>query len=1233
MPYIKSHSNYALKKKHQIVDDGTVFERDITTIGAVNQFAPGQTPIYRSGNFIITVRGDRGGTNQYNTQKWEQSNNSGETWTLSNIADMVSKDENQDDTKIVLKNDYYDFRDFAYYGSLTELFRSSMNDILDRFPGELYCISGSGEVGAVYYTSSYTEDLETIETSVRLGGDSYYEVSNPFGINIHAAEAPKDADPLKYFANGGYKNYTVNGANITTYSVSYETPTHGKENEDKYFCKGDKLATITINTTTIYAYLGDNNVVYYLHSGNGGTYIRPTGDVITEFYNGCNDLERIMLNPNTSPMYKATFSVIKENDYGYYRELEEFIFPTSEGGYNPATESSYIDRLVAIGEFYDENLTDNLYRSMTHEAIKNFDWSYTREYDEDAEEEHFEGGQKIQKALRIFAREFDEQKKYIDNIKNTGRITYDERANIPDYFLADVCEDDGWDIKSVIPYDLEGSNNDWNNTANILNNVKPHKYSQSSKSAVTPYNSSYIGDGTKNGYFVTCESSSTTDVSGHLKGWYRQKKDNVTYYTISASSAPYTFGFPSDRIVNRIKSYSDDANKYTYMDVNNEFLKRLKLNSKAIWRHKGTLEGIEMILGMFGLKSKRWIKKSGNVRYSGDTISPDYDITEYTQFTNPIVDKLDTVRNVFPIDWVNSTKTITYDNRATSNYTLPGSMGASYIPYQGLPVAFIDVDEETRKLYPNFNKNEQLDGNPYFQMNGGWLAKTISGKQNFQFDADDNIVHCPVSAGTVTEDGFVIDNQKLYKETVRSIRRVENLRELLSIPQSELYDGIICYVGRIDDETAIIDGEAFTIEHDGNDRYVRLTRSGGFVKVGGLYFDEDIVVLGSDLSAETYSLDDKLDGYEIKAYIASDDTFVCKSATSDQYSVNNFKIVKNNDSDSGYSNYFKLNDTVFSDMITYSQSEDGWVRLKTSDRDYRKINTIYNYYEGNNGHNGNMKYDSGHEYFTYFQRLFKYAEDNDLFDTRCYGEGYNHLYENLHPSGNTIGFSGLIHSNEDVTDYDGYLSADTKVHYFGNYKTRKSDNTIDKIYVYGTDYKINGLFHIVCLDGNNKVVGCLFPANPDTLNTTIKKNTVFPEGTTKIILNTTKKVGDGWEDGWVGSNGETISTSGYYHKTINLNDEGKLTSDITNELQYLNCRTYGETQPHTSTDPVTNQIVNNKRIRITFNMKNDFNSKQGQIELKYIDDIVMNYLTQLIPSTAIADIEYNFSKFTDNTTC
>ena len=152
--YIKSHSNYVLKSKHQTLADGsTIFERDITTIGGLNQFAPGQKPIYRSNNFIITVRDDGGISNQYNRKKWTENKVSGNIWTATALKSIVSNDEDDDDTKIVLKQDYYDFRDFCYYGSLSEMFRASITDIIARFPGELY-----GTDKNVYYTKTETVD-------------------------------------------------------------------------------------------------------------------------------------------------------------------------------------------------------------------------------------------------------------------------------------------------------------------------------------------------------------------------------------------------------------------------------------------------------------------------------------------------------------------------------------------------------------------------------------------------------------------------------------------------------------------------------------------------------------------------------------------------------------------------------------------------------------------------------------------------------------------------------------------------------------------------------------------------------------------------------------------------------------------------------------------------------------------------------------------------------------------
>jgi hypothetical protein len=60
---------------------------------------------------------------------------------------------------------------------------------------------------------------------------------------------------------------------------------------------------------------------------------------------------------------------------------------------------------------------------------------------------------------------------------------------------------------------------------------------------------------------------------------------------------------------------------------------------------------------------------------------------------------------------------------------------------------------------------------------------------------------------------------------------------------------------------------------------------------------------------------------------------------------------------------------------------------------------------------------------------------------------------------------------------------------------------------------------------------------------------------------------------------------------------------------------------------VTNDILNTKLIQIRFNLhyEEPF-SHDGQCELKYLDDIVMNYLTQMIPSTAILQIKYDKKK-------
>ena len=254
--------------------------------------------------------------------------------------------------------------------------------------------------------------------------------------------------------------------------------------------------------------------------------------------------------------------------------MEEFIFPTSYGGYNIDATSfgfnDYTSRLAEIGAYYDEYFTDNLYRSMTHEAIKNFDWTYTREFTYGDEEEFVHGGEKMQKALRVFAREFDEILSYINNIKNNDRVTYDERSNIPNYFLIDEVENDGWDVCLIYPYDLkefevdeygnykkdEDGNkivisNKYNNKGFQLsgdtNTNFIRQFTQNAKTEVTPYKKELLDY--PEGYFITCCSGSGNVQTCQYSG--------SPYYFVSAEGIGNTYVDPCSKgtssVKNRIK--------------------------------------------------------------------------------------------------------------------------------------------------------------------------------------------------------------------------------------------------------------------------------------------------------------------------------------------------------------------------------------------------------------------------------------------------------------------------------------------------------------------------------------------------------------------------------------------------------------------------------------------------------------------------------------------------------
>ena len=1075
--FIKTKSKYVLSKLHQDINNGKIFERDWSTIGGVDSFSPSQTPVYKSDNFIITVGNNPQISKSFDNDEWEKLEGD-EEWSLDKINQLPHVDE-EDDTESNndIKIDYYSLRDFAYYGSCKELIRVSINNILANFPGELYAhtfsIKGDEVSPMVFYddkSKGNTPDL--IETKPLAEGKILLE--NPFNINLHTSINNNESS-LKYFSNEGFKNYQLvigdNKYNITAYDVISNAKN----------CVGDLIATIklttNVKTINVYAYQGEDNVYYFVDNENKNIHIRPQEKFLNNFFKKLDVFEQILLNRNTNPLYKASFEVISENDYGFKTDIKDFIFPIGNGGYNigsnKASLEKYIKKLSDIASYYDEVFCDNLYRSLTHESIKNFDWTISK-LDTDETEMYQEGLDKISKIIRVFGRAFDDLKLRIDDIKNINNLSYDSINNTKDDFIATLCKYDGWDIKNIAPYYING-NVSINNKVNFIKD----------------YNSKYkpFTNVNKYGYFMKCDCDTRT-----MQKIYNNENKP---YIVDKCSKPKKICYP-------IKEYYNDK-EYTASEIFLHFLKMLKLNSRHLFRSKGTIHGLKEILALFGLKE-----------------GMDYTIKEYTLVTKPILDTYDNSKKDYHINWLNKTKTIQYANETYLN-----GNSENYI---GLPVIYKE-NGNNRLLYPYFNQYNMYDGNPYFQMNGGWLRK-----KNY----------------ILTKNDYLIDSsiKDLYSETLRTISVVQNIEELINIPRTSLHENDIYYVTNLNGNYVIIDGMMYDIktEYIGNTayEYISVSVHSNTLQVGGTLFIDNVWVSNYNGDEKKYNLESLPNNYEIKIYLINNTINV----RSDDMTISSVQVFKDGKIGQGdYTHYFRLNNVEESGSIGIY----GWEQLLKESEDYIKISIVNDYFEGNNPHSGHMKYDNGFEYLLYFRQIFKYAYDNALFDSRYFDGDISQALSEVED----IGFKNLIPVDDDLCNYNfddsNIRKEDSKIHYF---KPRLGTDELD----YSNYY----------VDSDGSIIN----------NLTLDMTNVY--------------------------------TKGYYEKYNNV-------WGINTKLDKNSYTTSNKTE-----DKDTYCIVNTKWIDITFNRINsDISNVDSIANMKYFDSIVLNYLTQMIPSTTICTIKYS----------
>ena len=435
--FIKTKSNYVIKDLHRSTNNGNIYERDFFTIESMNTYAPGSLPTYGLNGFKMVVDDSISLKKKHRYGSWLKNDSCGKSttfWTLN----CSESDENYNlQTQYKLKHNYSSLFDFIYYGSASKLLEGAIRNIIKFFPAEIILMD------------TYTD----------IDGKRLYNVGNPFNIDMESIIFPdeKNETPLRVFSYS-FEKYRIYGPNDETGVLSWD-----RIIKDANECtpNGTLLSEIILGNP----FDSDRYVKLYSYNINGhkklfhdGTFkgfsIRPTNKEISRFFNNLDDVQKALLNRKTN--YTIELETYEETENGFVSNIESYTWPKAYGGWNIAISGgdyeTYVQNLMKIAEFCDTYGTDNMWRSMTHEAIIAYDWTLTKtDSNGGVVEYETPNSHCMQSFIHVAGRQFDEVKKYIDGISYANAVTYDGAKNNPDDFLNDTLTNYGWDVKIPIP--------------------------------------------------------------------------------------------------------------------------------------------------------------------------------------------------------------------------------------------------------------------------------------------------------------------------------------------------------------------------------------------------------------------------------------------------------------------------------------------------------------------------------------------------------------------------------------------------------------------------------------------------------------------------------------------------------------------------------------------------------------------------------------------------------------
>lgn len=394
-----------------------------------NQITDGSSQ-FTLGNFSVQTNLEPRETTFFNNGQYSPYKN----LDSLNLTEIESKELVSDDINTTLNNDPTDLTKFAYYGSMVEYFRVSLENVISKWKGSLYVTTDEG--GFSFETKntilSYSYDVEsnvsTLKTPMLFVQNKFELITNDLGGFILDTN---DISNIKL----SYDKYQLSNQfgdfDLLTYVGDSESNPY-----IKLTLRGDSFPTLKEQKFGSFNY-----------------HVKPKDGVVDRlFFDKLDDFGNVLLNRLSNPIYSSEFESPSESgDGSLFMLKKKFTWPTSDG-YNIDIDTieytQYLKELMLMCGDYDRFKSNLMTRRFISNSIIEFDTN-------DGDDVNDGKDRKINKLLNIYGRGFDEVKKYVDSVRNANVVTYDKKNNTPDELIKIMAKTLGFDtIESISDNEL-----------------------------------------------------------------------------------------------------------------------------------------------------------------------------------------------------------------------------------------------------------------------------------------------------------------------------------------------------------------------------------------------------------------------------------------------------------------------------------------------------------------------------------------------------------------------------------------------------------------------------------------------------------------------------------------------------------------------------------------------------------------------------------------------------------